>query len=172
MFCSKIHRIGFIVNPIAGMGGRVGLKGTDGDAYRIALERGAQPISPLRAIEFLNSIQAECFEIHAAPGVMGAEEVEASRQRNRLAGVIGEIRGEVTTRDDTISIAAAMKRVVDALVFVGGDGTARDILEAVDGELPVLGVPSGVKMYSSVFALNPRVAAEILARFIRGEASI
>ncbi|ADV65329.1 ATP-NAD kinase family protein [Desulfurococcus mucosus] len=171
--CSRVVKVGFIVNPIAGMGGRVGLKGTDGEAYKTALERGAEPVSPRRAVEFLNHVSSKCFEIYSAPGIMGADEVSESVHRDRLAMIVGSTRkGASTTREDTVRIAGEMKRLVDILVFVGGDGTARDIHEAVDGELPVLGVPSGVKMYSSVFAVNPRAAAELLVRFINGETVI
>jgi len=170
--CRQRVRVGFIVNPIAGMGGRVGLKGTDGDAYKLALERGAQPVAPLRALEFLNSIASDCFEIYSAPGIMGAEIVLKSVHRDKLARVVGSINNEATSREDTIRIAREMKGLVDILIFVGGDGTARDIHSAVGGDIPVIGVPSGVKMYSSVFALNPRVAADLLVKFINGEASI
>ncbi len=168
----KVFRIGFLVNPIAGMGGRVGLKGTDGTAYKLALERGAQPESPLRALQFLNEVTAEGFQILAAPGVMGADTVLKSRHMSKLAEIVGEI-GTVTTAEDTRRIARLMlEKGVDLLVFVGGDGTARDVLDAIDQAIPVIGVPSGVKMYSSVFAVNPRAAAALLEAFLRGEAAI
>ncbi|MEL9909360.1 MAG: ATP-NAD kinase family protein [Desulfurococcus sp.] len=172
MTCSKIVKMGFIVNPIAGMGGRVGLKGTDGEAYKIALERGAQPVSPQRAIEFLNALRNECFEIYTAPGLMGEEEVSKSIHTGKLARVINGVGNRETTREDTIRIAREMKGLVDILVFVGGDGTARDIYTAVGMELPVIAVPSGVKMYSSIFALNPYAAADLLTKFINGETVI
>ncbi|ACL11352.1 ATP-NAD/AcoX kinase [Desulfurococcus amylolyticus 1221n] len=172
MTCSKIVKVGFIVNPIAGMGGRVGLKGTDGEAYKIALERGAQPVSPQRAIEFLNALRNECFEIYTAPGLMGEEEVSKSIHAGKLARVINGVGNRETTREDTILIARKMKGLVDILIFVGGDGTARDIYTAIGMELPVIAVPSGVKMYSSIFALNPYAAADLLAKFINGETII
>lgn len=161
----KKVKMGFIVNPIAGMGGSVGLKGTDGDAYRLSLARGAKPVSPTRALEFLNSINTDKFEIHVADGPMGLNVVERSRHRDKVVKTYGPVCGE-TSRFDTIRIAKLMVRETDILVFVGGDGTARDICEAVGGETPVLGVPSGVKMYSAVFALNPRVAAKIFESFV------
>ncbi|MFZ8791635.1 MAG: ATP-NAD kinase family protein [Thermosphaera aggregans] len=168
----NVYRIGFLVNPIAGMGGRVGLKGTDGHAYRLALARGAQPESPQRALQFLNEVNAEGFQIIAAPGIMGADVVFKSKHKERLAEIVGEI-GVVTTADDTRRIARLMLgRRINLLVFVGGDGTARDVLDAIDQAVPVIGVPSGVKMYSSVFAVNPRAAAGLLEAFLRGEAVI
>ena len=58
---------------------------------------------------------------------------------------------------------------VDLLVFCGGDGTTRDVLKAVDNKLPVLGVPTGVKMHSAIFAVNPQAAARVVYRFLNGE---
>lgn len=161
-------RVGLIVNPIAGMGGSVGLKGTDGDAYLKALERGAKPVAPQRALMFLNSVNSENFEIVSAAGTMGEDVVKASKHCNKLTTVLG-IRKKHTSREDTIAVAKAMKNRVDVLVFVGGDGTARDICEAVGTSLPVIGVPSGVKMYSSVFALSPIIAARLLDLFLKDD---
>lgn len=162
-----MKKIGFIVNPIAGMGGSVGLKGTDGDAYLEALRRGAKPVSPLRALDFLNNIESRDFQIVSAPGPMGADIVAQSKLRSNLHTVIGEV-GNTTTREDTIRIAKELRELVDLLVFVGGDGTARDIYDAVGTSIPVIGVPSGVKMYSSVFALNTLSAAKLLDMYLRG----
>ena len=53
----KIRRIGLIVNPIAGMGGSVGLKGTDGDAFKKAIKMGAKPITPDRIRFFLSNLK-------------------------------------------------------------------------------------------------------------------
>jgi len=63
---------------------------------------------------------------------------------------------------------------VELIVFVGGDGTARDILDAMRNKvnLLVLGVPSGVKMYSGVFAANPKDAADIIGDLLEGSARI
>lgn len=164
----NFKRVGLIVNPIAGMGGSVGLKGTDGDAYLKALERGAKPVAPQRALLFLNSVNSENFEIVSAAGVMGEDVVKVSKHSSKLTTVLGT-RKKHTSREDTIAIAKTMRNYVDVLVFVGGDGTARDICEAVGVSLPVIGVPSGVKMYSSVFALSPITAARLLDLFLKGD---
>lgn len=165
--------MGFIVNPIAGMGGRVGLKGTDGEAYLLALKKGAKPVSPERALRFLNSLDVRDLEIYSAPGIMGADVVSRSRVRDRLAKIIGRIGPRMTTAEDTKRIAREMvDEGIDLLVFVGGDGTARDVMDAVDMKIPVLGVPSGVKIYSSVFAVSPEAAAEIVKAFSEGNVVI
>ncbi|MEM1639944.1 MAG: ATP-NAD kinase family protein [Desulfurococcaceae archaeon] len=161
-------RIGFIVNPIAGMGGSVGLKGTDGDSYFLALKRGAKPVAPHRALIFLNNIRSNNFEIISAAGNMGEDVVKSSNHRDKLVEIVGETKS-LTSRLDTINIAREMSKKVNIIVFVGGDGTARDIYEAIGTSVPVIGVPSGVKMYSSVFAINPVAAARLLDRFIAGE---
>ncbi len=165
-----MHRkkIGFLINPIAGMGGRVGLKGTDGEAYTEALRKGAKPVAPQRALEFLNSIRIKDFDLIVAPGIMGYNIVEKTSLVENVVEIVGEI-SIPTSADDTIRIARMMaNRNIDLIVFVGGDGTARDIYRAVNTSVPVLGVPSGVKMFSSVFAINPRVAARVLDAFIEG----
>lgn len=163
--------IGFIVNPIAGMGGSVGLKGTDGSALEEAIKRGAKPVSPLRALEFLNSIKSRDFYIVVAPGAMGADIVLKSQLSDRVHNVVGSINYP-TTREDTIRVARMMLGIIDLLVFVGGDGTARDICKAIGTSIPVIGVPSGVKMYSAVFAINPRAAAMLLEKFLEGKTKL
>nr|WP_187146076.1 ATP-NAD kinase family protein [Staphylothermus hellenicus] len=168
---TKNIRMGFIVNPIAGMGGRVGLKGTDGEAYYEALRRGAKPVSPIRALEFLNNIRIRNIQIITAPKPMGEDIVRKSSLRDKLFKIINSIN-QPTTPEDTRRIAKEMMRDIDILVFVGGDGTARDILEAVDKKIPVLGVPAGVKMYSAVFATTPRDAAMVIEDFVKGNVEV
>lgn len=165
-------RMGFIVNPIAGMGGIVGLKGTDGNAYRLALKRKAKPIAWHRALEFLEHINVENFTIHVANGKMGYNVVIKSKHRDKITKIYGSWKEE-TTAEDTKEIAREMlDNGIDILVFVGGDGTARDIYEAVDQKVIVLGVPSGVKIYSAVFAVSPRAAAIIFNKYVNGEVEI
>ncbi|HZD11952.1 MAG TPA: NAD(+)/NADH kinase, partial [Candidatus Binatus sp.] len=144
-------KLGLIVNPIAGMGGAVGLKGTDTqEILHEAIERGAQPVSPNRANEFFTALSGERgIELMVADGPMGKDIVD------RLAFQYVSINGIPTTntsRDDTIRIARKMvDQGIDILVFVGGDGTANDVLEAVGDRVTVLGVPAGVKIFSGVF---------------------
>lgn len=165
-------RLGLIVNPIAGMGGAVGLKGTDGAAaLQEARRRGATPRSPDRAIAALTAARDSLagVEIVTCAGRMGADEVGAC---GLPAAVVGGSASEETTAADTQSGARAIREAgVDLLLFAGGDGTARDILSAVGPELPVLGIPTGVKMHSGVFATSPRAAGTLAARYLGGEVS-
>lgn len=160
----NLKKIGLILNPIAGMGGTVGLKGTDGEIYKQAIEMGATPVTPIRANELLLTIKnKEKIVLFVAPGKMGADIV---RDIGIKFKIVGEI-GKETTKEDTKRIAEQMVREnIDLLIFCGGDGTARDIFDSIGLEKPVVALPAGVKMFSSVFALNPRAAAEIVDKFI------
>jgi len=162
--------LGLIVNPVAGMGGRVGLKGTDGaDILEKARELGATQLSPSRAVEALKRLVPvrDQFELITYPHEMGEDE---AREAGLEPRVIGNITKGSTTPEDTKKAAKEIKDLrVDLILFAGGDGTARDIFEAIDGEIPALGVPAGVKIQSAVFAINPARAGDIAARFLRGE---
>ena len=160
-----MKKIGLIVNPIAGMGGSVGLKGTDGDIYIKALEMGAKPIAPQRVNELLISIKnKKDIYFLVAPNKMGEDYVKYKEFKYEVVGQIEEF----TTAEDTKNIARLMiKKKIDLIVFCGGDGTAIDIYDAIGLKVPVIAVPAGVKMFSSIFALNPRAAAEILNEFLK-----
>jgi predicted polyphosphate/ATP-dependent NAD kinase len=162
-------RLGLIVNPVAGLGGRVGLKGSDGaDTQRRALELGAVAESPRRAqlaLERLSPLK-EQLEVFTYPGEMGQEVV---LNCGLEATVVGVITAGKTTGEDTIRAAQEMGGLgVDLLLFAGGDGTARDVYEAVGLTLPALGIPTGVKMHSAVFASGPMAAGELTASYLRG----
>jgi NAD+ kinase len=162
-----MRRVGFVVNPIAGMGGRVGLKGTDGKVEQ-ARELGAEERAPDRARETLDVLRDVDTEIELVTygGPMGAA---LAREAGFEPTVVGHPDSETTTAEDTRSaVRAFLDHDVDIVVFVGGDGTAVDvaeIVESVDGETPILGVPAGVKVYSAVFAVDPRAAGHIIATY-------
>ena len=160
------------MNPVAGMGGAVGLKGTDGKAYFEALKLGAEPVTPQRAEQFLSSIKSSGeLLILSAPGVMGEKIVEKTGIEHRVVGVV-EGR-EKTSAEDTKRIVNEMiKENVELIVFVGGDGTSRDIYDVVGFDTAVLGVPSGVKMFGSVFAVSAKAAAKVVDAFVRGNTEI
>ena len=147
------------------MGGSVGLKGTDGDMYGAALAMGAEPVSPSRTLDFLQDIDQDRIRLLVAPGPMGADHVTTA---GYAFDVIGSLE-RASTADDTKRIAMAMLDAgVDLIAFAGGDGTARDIADAVGLQVPVIAIPSGVKVYSSVFAYSPRAAADLLLAFVDG----
>lgn len=150
------------MNPVAGMGGSVGLKGTDGEKYDEARSLGAEPVSPDRTREFLSHLSCrDRIRLLVAPAAMGEDLVT-----DFDAHVVGEVTGR-TTADDTKRIARAMREAgAELIVFAGGDGTARDMVDAIGQDVPVIAIPSGVKTYSSVFAYSPYAAAELLDAFV------
>jgi predicted polyphosphate/ATP-dependent NAD kinase len=160
---TELKKIGLIVNPVAGMGGSVGLKGTDGaEILSRAKALGAQPVSPARALRALGRLAAAGkVELMTCPGVMGREVAEQAG----LAIVSLDIRpATATTAADTCAAARELQvRGAALILFAGGDGTARDILDAVGDTVPVLGIPSGVKMHSAVFAISPEAAGQLAA---------
>ena len=170
-----IMKIGLIVNPIAGMGGKVGLKGTD-SVLKEAIAKGAKPIAPKRAVEFLQKLKENMMEITievlTCPSIMGEKEAkDASFSVHVLPMKIGK---ETSAEDTKTAVKLLIKAKVKLIVFVGGDGTAKDIFDAMQGygEVPVLGVPSGVKMYSGIFAVNPSDAVNVVLTFAGNQAEI
>lgn len=158
-----MKRIGLIVNPVAGMGGPVGLKGTDG-AVAEARRRGAVPHAEDRALAALAPL-AGIAGLHflTCSGSMGAAVLDRAGlpDYETVYSVAGE-----TSADDTSEAARCIRGAgADLILFCGGDGTARDVLGAVGRDIPLLGIPAGVKMYSAVFAVDPGTAAELLAVF-------
>lgn len=163
-------KLGFIVNPIAGMGGRVGLKGTDGKGtLEKALSLGAVPESPLKAKKALEVLVAhkDELEIYTYPGEMGEDE---ARALGFEPIVLGEKDRETFYPSDTEEAAKAMMdKGVDIILFAGGDGTARNIYNAIGMNVPVIGVPAGVKIHSAVYASHPRAAGEVVKKWLLGE---
>lgn len=171
---ATVKHLGLIVNPIAGMGGKVGLKGTDGpEILEHAIELGATPVAPDRAVEALNALRTNYrspLEVATCPNEMGEQ---SARNAGLNPEIIEEPRRQKTTPVDTKRAAKLLReRGVDLLLFVGGDGTARDICESIDQHVPCLGIPAGVKVYSAVFSTNPRTGGYLAARYLDGEATL
>lgn len=165
----SVKTLGLIVNPVAGMGGAVGLKGTDGkEILKKALSLGAKPTAPARAISFLSELKflKDKLRLLVGAGEMGEEEAQRC---GFYCTVFGKKKKETTAADTREIAQKIVEAKADLLVFCGGDGTARDILDAVGFRIPVLGVPTGVKMHSSVFAVDPKAAAQIAMGFLWGE---
>jgi predicted polyphosphate/ATP-dependent NAD kinase len=155
------------------MGGRVGLKGTDGkEILARAKELGATSVSPARTIEALREIAPfeDRIELVTYPFDMGEEEAQKC---GLDPTVIGSITKNETTAADTIRAAGDMLRAqVDLILFAGGDGTARDVCESIGQSVPALGIPAGVKIHSAVFAINSKKAGELAVKYLLGEASL
>ena len=168
-----MKKLGVIVNPIAGIGGRVGLKGSDGaETVREALRRGAVPESPRRAVEALRAFaEADvAAEVIAASGEMGEREARDAGLSPTVVGAAGQ--GDTTSEHTRQAAVEMERRGVDLLLFAGGDGTARDIHEAVGQRVTALGIPAGVKIHSAVFALDPTLAGELAVSFLRGDTKL
>lgn len=177
-----MKKIGFLINPVAGLGGQAGMKGSDcAEGRRIAARLGYKKTAGTRAYECIRQIrEEEDLRVIAPEGEMGGdvlaaanipyEKIRTGRPADREI-ISGKTPGEreVTTREDTLRYAKLLKdQGIDLLVFCGGDGTARDICEAVEDHVPVLAVPAGVKMYSACYAVSPYQAGTLLRDFIRG----
>jgi predicted polyphosphate/ATP-dependent NAD kinase len=158
-----MKRIGFLINPIAGMGGAVGLKGTDGKREEATI-RGAVPQAKNRAEITLKALQNNQDLTFLTPsGEMGENVLkETTPGRIQVISYPGE---DSTARDTKIAAQRFLEEGVDMILFCGGDGTARDIFDIVSRNIPMLGIPAGVKMYSGVFAINPAIAAEIVTKY-------
>ena len=158
-----MRRIGFLINPVAGMGGAVGLKGTDGNVEE-ARRLGASPQAGNRAhIPLVLLAKKAGTSFLTCSGRMGEEAlVKAGVQDFQ---VVYHCHGE-SSANDTRRAAEAFKNAgVDLVLFCGGDGTARDIFDTVGRDLPILGIPAGVKMYSAVFAIDPATAADLVTGY-------
>ncbi|MFZ2074300.1 ATP-NAD kinase family protein [Methanoregula sp.] len=156
-----MRRIGFLINPVAGMGGSVGLKGTDGNVDE-ARRRGALPRAQGRAAITLQLLakNPDLFFLTCS-GEMGASALHACGVSQFR--VVYQYGGASTAEDTRKAVAAFLREGVDLVLFCGGDGTARDVFSVTQRSVPILGVPAGVKMYSAVFALDPAAAAALLS---------
>lgn len=158
--------IGLLVNPHAGLGGSVALKGSDGVVAQ-ALALGAQPRSlprSRRAIKALAKVDSQ-IRWSTWGGPMGAHALAGIVPRFRT---LGSATGASSATDTQTAAAALLDAGVDLLLVAGGDGTMRDLLSVVGEQVPVLGIPCGVKMHSGVFATTPEQAGALLVRLVEG----
>jgi predicted polyphosphate/ATP-dependent NAD kinase len=168
---SALH-IGLVINPLAGLGGSLALKGSDGDALRDKVaqltpaQRQRAQDRTLRALRVLDgsnrSVRFSCWA-----GDMGERALQGLNYETHVLGNTGG--GLTSARDTRMAAEQFCAAQVDIIVFAGGDGTARDICDAVGTRCPVLGIPAGVKMHSGVFAVSPEAAGEVLRLLAAGE---
>jgi len=171
-----MFKIGLIINPVAGMGGSVALKGSD-DVIDKAIELGAKEKANDRATTALNALIAHQSNVHivTAPLKMGqtlCQTLGFSHECLSVSSLTNDITDSLhsTSEQHTIDAAKQMKaRGVDCIVFVGGDGTARNIYTAVGDNFPVLGIPSGVKIHSGVYAITPSAAGKVLELMVTNQ---
>jgi predicted polyphosphate/ATP-dependent NAD kinase len=161
-----VSNVGLIINPIAGLGGSVGLKGSDGqETQKQALLLGATPRAGHRAALAIEHLvrRAPDVGVITCNGQMGKLSVPPSN----LVATIPTGDAATTTGLDTQTAARTLvDRGVSIIMFTGGDGTAQDILTAIGGQFPVIGIPAGVKVFSGVFSTHPRMAASSVATWL------
>ena len=170
-------RIGVLVNPDAGLGGRLGFKGTDGRAEEARLAGAKERAGPrmrntlTHIFELIKLNRCPEFELIICGGIMGIDWVGIIPFSNYK--VIGEWKGNTSAKDTSKAVELLLENNVDLILYAGGDGTTRDIVEKLTSldasEIPLIGVPSGVKMYSGCFAEDTSAAAEVLVAWIKGE---
>lgn len=166
-------RIGLLINPYAGIGGPMALKGSDNVDRAAVLAEGGQYLSQQRSMVVLQGLASYRSRIQwfAAPSLMGAQALQDSGYEVQI---VGDISNEVTSSEDSERLAIAIaKTEVDLLLFVGGDGTARNMVNALQAEYSqqlVLGIPAGVKMHSGVYTVSPQAALPIITALIKQEA--
>ncbi len=163
-------KLGLIVNPVAGIGGKVGLKGSDGEStLEKAIAMGATPECGNKTLAALNAMTPlkSKIEIVTYPGPMGEDCAKAIGFQTT---VLGKIDPAHTTHADTEKAAQDLRNAgVDLILFSGGDGTARNVMDAVGTGIPVLGIPAGCKIHSAVYALNPKTAGQLMLEFVEGK---
>ena len=162
--CLHPLRIGLLINPMAGLGGARALKGSDSLTSIVlsAMESKAYQRS-YQTLKLLQSY-APALTFYCPSGLMGEDVLVAC---GFVPHVVCDIKQPSTASGTITAVNALIKEGVDLLLFAGGDGTARDLCQA-NLCLPVLGIPSGVKMHSGVFAINPENAAELIEKLLTG----
>jgi predicted polyphosphate/ATP-dependent NAD kinase len=163
----SMFHLGLIINPLAGLGGTVGLKGSDGVAAQ-ALALGAEPRAAARtrvALECLLPL-LDRLEFATFAGAMGADLLAEMGFNYRLLG--DPARSESSAADTRLAVGALQEAGVALILFAGGDGTARDVCAVAKPDQPVLGIPAGVKIHSGVYAISPRAAGELAKRLVEG----
>jgi predicted polyphosphate/ATP-dependent NAD kinase len=176
-------RIGIVVNPDAGLGGRLGFKGSDGraaEARAAGAEDRAGPRMKL-ALEALQSLLSSSLnrgdvdlECLGWGGRMGGTWMTEPTEKMTFTS-IGLTPTETSVEETSQLVRDLVGGGVEAILYAGGDGTTRDIANTLESigkeaqEIPLIGVPGGVKMHSGCFATTPKAAAEVTLAFLLGD---
>lgn len=170
---NKKLKLGFIINPWAGVGGAVALKGSDGDKIRQqALELGAIPQAQKRAEQALKLVLPlkDRIEFVTVSGKMGESLLKKMGFQYQL---LLETPTQTSGQDTTKAASLMELEEVDLIIFVGGDGTARDLHDGLSGKSSkntlVLGIPAGTKIHSGVYCITPTAAGELIVKVINGD---
>ncbi|MBN7818953.1 ATP-NAD kinase family protein [Bowmanella yangjiangensis] len=162
-------KLGLIINPYAGIGGALALKGSDGKAIREqALAMGAVQLAPERTRQALTLLlpYQQQLQIVTASGPMGED---LCREMGFSTQVIYQSPAQSEAEDTENAAKAMLTEQVDLLLFAGGDGTARNICSAVEDKVPVLGIPAGCKIHSGVYCVTPKAAGRLVEMLVQGE---
>ena len=166
-------RVGIVVNPDAGLGGKLGFKGSDGRAKE-ARKAGAQdragPRMTLCLDRFAELLNSSLNRAGISPTLLAWDGRMGGDWITNDYTSLGETP-DSTSADDTNSLVSQLiEHDVDVILYAGGDGTTRDIVNTLgEVKIPLIGVPGGVKMHSGCFATTPNAAAEVLFSFVIGD---
>lgn len=167
---SRQFVLGLVINPYAGIGGAVALKGSDGaDVRAQALAKGAIPQANDKTATALHELIAHQSQlvIKTASGQMGQDCAVALGFTTQV--VYTHPYAQTEASDTQAAVQALLAQGVDCILFAGGDGTARNICDVVPTHIPVLGIPAGCKIHSGVYAITPRAAGCVIADMILGK---
>jgi len=166
----KQFKLGLVINPIAGIGGSVALKGSDGvGVAEQAMALGATAKSNARASLALEILlpYKDNMTIYTVSSDMGESTAKALGFTTQ---VVHQVENKVTTERDTeLAVKALIDEGIDLLLFAGGDGTARNVCHIVDDKFPVLGIPAGCKIHSGVYAITPKAAGRVVELMITNQ---
>jgi len=166
-----MFKLGFVVNPIAGIGGSVALKGSDGEGIaEKALLLGATAKANQRAslaLEILRPYQDK-ITVYCADRLMG-ENIAKSLGFSTQVIYKANDPQHTTATDTENTIKALLAENIDMLLFAGGDGTARNVCKIVGDKFPVLGIPAGCKIHSGVYAVTPKAAGRVVEMMITNQ---
>ena len=166
---TKAFRLGVVINPFAGIGGAMALKGSDGEAIRQqALAAGATKLANDKMARALTKLTAfSNLLVLTASGEMGEHCCAALGLEHQV--IYTSQSAETTPEDTENAVRELVNKGVDLILFAGGDGTARNVCSIVADSVPVLGVPAGVKIHSGVYAVTPSAAGDVVAKMLTGE---